>query len=632
VIGAGGAWIPVRAAMVARETDWGFSFLVDGRELEEPQTRVRADALVGREVFGFDGREQGRAYGGSRVDRSDTSRVDYRDDRNPEIGIDDANDWRILWLGRAFLEAGGGLVTGDADDYRYLFVDGLFHGSELTPTSLTAGAGWHDVVLSLEEGGGYAAMDLAYDERPLSTFRPALSFGGYANGNGVITSRYLSSSVSSISLPMGDSERALHRAIASVEVRSPDPSLVAVKWLTPRRDEAASYTLAGAERVVGGTDRFRHRFPFDVTGLDVEGDWDIQITQTSGAGSTFESAGLLLHETPIANPYPTTGVVASGPIELDDETEVTHVFAIGHAPPGAAIALRVRGAASLPALLSASFVDVGPDGALAASFRARVIELEVTLSGPGDLSPHLEELRVVGKRCSRCAPACPAGRVRAGLRHLYTFDDPAPNRVRDEAASAPPIDLYLVTSPEAGAVTALEDSALVLSGEAGGLRSAAPMSDLASATGLTVEAWVTAERPSGFPLNPLRILTLSGDESHRNFMLARDGANFVVRLRTSMFTSANGDPTEYFTGVVEAARQHVVMTHDGTNLAVYVDGVPVRSIGRAGDYTNWDPSYSLQVGNERLAPRPFEGRIHLIAIYGRALGADEVMANFVAGE
>lgn len=629
---AGGAWVPIQAAAIAREEDWGFYVRVDGSEVEPSRIRVRADDLAGRHVVGFDTVDLRNAAGDSRIDPSDTARVEYRDDDRPEIGVEDRNSWRIVWNARAFLETARGVVDSQADDDHALFVDGIYHGGDaLGVTTASAGTGWHDFVLVLEEGSGPAWIFLDYDQSPLATFRPYLGSGGFAIGNGTVTRRSLNGTPQSVSLELGDVELKMQRAVATVEVIARDPSMVAVKWMAPDRTEAASYTLTGAEPIVGAANRYRHRRTFDVSGMDPDGNWTIDV-QSGTTGDLFEAAGLLLQEAPAPRAHPANAAIVSEPVRLADETEISHVYTIGDVPPSTQVSLRVRGAASTSALAVAPWVVVGIDGALASPVRAHVMSVEVTLDGPGDLTPHVEELRVLGRRCDRCAPACPLARVRDGLRHLYTFEDAPPTRARDEAANGRPIDLYLIPPPMREGTTMLDGDSLVIRGQAGGMRTAEAMTHLASGTGFTIEAWLTCESDMSGPGMPSRIVTLSGDESNHNFMLGREGASFSVRMRTTTFASPNGDPLEGFASVVEGTRQHVVVTHDGTSLVWYVDGVQVHTMARGGAYTNWDPSYPLYVGNERLAARPFQGALHLVAVYDRALSAAEVMRNRDAGE
>jgi len=49
------------------------------------------------------------------------------------------------------------------------------------------------------------------------------------------------------------------------------------------------------------------------------------------------------------------------------------------------------------------------------------------------------------------------------------------------------------------------------------------------------------------------------------------------------------------------------------------------------DFSNWDRRFTFQLGNEATLDRPWLGKIYLVAIYDRALAADEILSNFNAG-
>lgn len=51
----------------------------------------------------------------------------------------------------------------------------------------------------------------------------------------------------------------------------------------------------------------------------------------------------------------------------------------------------------------------------------------------------------------------------------------------------------------------------------------------------------------------------------------------------------------------------------------------------ARDFRNWDPTYRLFLGNEGTLDRPWQGTMHLVALYDHALTPDEVRMNFSAG-
>jgi hypothetical protein len=69
-------------------------------------------------------------------------------------------------------------------------------------------------------------------------------------------------------------------------------------------------------------------------------------------------------------------------------------------------------------------------------------------------------------------------------------------------------------------------------------------------------------------------------------------------------------------------------TRDAQGVAnLYVDGNLMLTKMVTGDLSNWD-DYGFALGNELTGDRPWLGEIHLVAIFDRALLADEVMKNF----
>ncbi len=134
---------------------------------------------------------------------------------------------------------------------------------------------------------------------------------------------------------------------------------------------------------------------------------------------------------------------------------------------------------------------------------------------------------------------------------------------------------------------------------------------------------------------------MSRNTEHRNFALGQgsrletptaDHARFVARLRTTE-KDRNGEPAIYSpaqTAVPDLT--HVVFTRsrDGTE-RLYVDGILRSQEVRGGDFSNWDGTFRLALGNEFTRNRTWEGVYHLVAIYSRSLSKTEVLDNFRAG-
>ena len=87
---------------------------------------------------------------------------------------------------------------------------------------------------------------------------------------------------------------------------------------------------------------------------------------------------------------------------------------------------------------------------------------------------------------------------------------------------------------------------------------------------------VTAATNNTVQSGPARIVSLSGDPSHRNFTLGQEGSDLVFRLRTPL-TGKNGDnpPLPLVVPEVFSTMEPVnlVITYNGSELLLYVNGV-----------------------------------------------------------
>ena len=214
----------------------------------------------------------------------------------------------------------------------------------------------------------------------------------------------------------------------------------------------------------------------------------------------------------------------------------------------------------------------------------------------------------------------------AGLLALYAFDGDG-NVVRDRSGVGEPLDLTIETP----AAVRRTPGGLEVTGEAriAGDGPATKIIDAVRATGgVTIEAWLTpAEKTQ---TGPARIVTISDGASERNVTLGQDGGRYDARLRSSRATDANGRPSSRTDeNAVRADRpSHVVFARRSVGRThLWVDGVRRRSDNSEGDLKNWDDGFRLALANEPGADRPWRGTLHRVAIYGRALTAEEVEAR-----
>jgi hypothetical protein len=226
-------------------------------------------------------------------------------------------------------------------------------------------------------------------------------------------------------------------------------------------------------------------------------------------------------------------------------------------------------------------------------------------------------------------------RVSTGLLALYTFKEGKGAIVHDVSRVGAALDLRIETE------TSVKWSSKALAiGAPGLIASAGPATKLAQAcrlsNELTIEAWV---RPA--TLTPAakdgRIVTLSGDFQNQDFMLGQDELKgparaYFTRLRTTSTDLVGKPALSAPDGTVALKLSHVVYTRSATGVAtLYVDGVDVARATGTGSLSNWNESYRLALGNEFGSDRAWLGELHLVGVYGRALGPDDVKQNFKAG-
>lgn len=226
-----------------------------------------------------------------------------------------------------------------------------------------------------------------------------------------------------------------------------------------------------------------------------------------------------------------------------------------------------------------------------------------------------------------------AARSTRQLEALYTFEENSGTTIRDVSAAGVPLDLVAT-------------DASALQWTSGGLKLKKPvlLATEASATRLidsiktsneiSIEAWF---KPAALNVNGLaRILTLSGGATTRNFTLGQSGANFHLGLRSTT-TDANASNKALAAGQTANALTHLVCTRSSdSSVKMYLDGAEIASRAVNGNFSNWDGSFRLALGDEIAGTndgikRAWLGEYHLVAIYSRALSEQEVLQNFQFG-
>ena len=227
------------------------------------------------------------------------------------------------------------------------------------------------------------------------------------------------------------------------------------------------------------------------------------------------------------------------------------------------------------------------------------------------------------------ADAAESQRVDNGLVALYDFEERAGRVVHDRSQSGEPLHLQIETPGGArwreGALSVDASARIASAGPATKVLQAVKRSGA-----LTIEVWAKpANEAQG---GPARIVSLSGNPSRRNVTLAQDGKRYDVRLRTSS-SDENGIPSlPSPDAALKAELTHIVYARavDG-RATMYINGKSQATSQQNGSLANWSEEFPLILANERTGDRPWQGELHLLAIYSRALNEQEVARNFAAG-
>ena len=124
---------------------------------------------------------------------------------------------------------------------------------------------------------------------------------------------------------------------------------------------------------------------------------------------------------------------------------------------------------------------------------------------------------------------------------------------------------------------------------------------------------------------PARIVSISNDGGNRNFTVGQEGSRIVVRLRTTK-SGPNGSSPELHTdeGVITGERQSLLYVRRGEESTVYMDEGYTKAITVPGDLSNWDYTFPLLLANENRDDRQWDGEIHQVVFYNRAITPAEI--------
>lgn len=390
----------------------------------------------------------------------------------------------------------------------------------------------------------------------------------------------------------------------------------------------------------------------ELADLNRDGKLDILVTDETGSGSGAETYWWSQPANPTSGSWPAHLIVSQGTtnsmdvadMDFDGDTDVVLAEHRGSlklavwANNGSGIFTENLVSTGRESHLGARTIDLDNDSDLdivsIAWDASNLVHLwrndAINRSGAPTPTPTPGPSPTPSRTPTASATPCCGGRVTAGLQVLYTFAEGSGSIVHDVSGVGTPLNL---TIGNPAGVTWLPVNGLTIN-SANIIQSAGAASKVINASQasneITLEGWV---RPADTIQNgPARILTLSVDPFFRNFTLGQEGSIYDVRLRTTT-TTDNGIPSVATnSGAANTNLTHVVYTRDSAGAVhIYLNGTPVVNDNRDGNLSNWDSSYRLALVNELTQDRAWLGTLHLVAIYGRALTAAEVLQNYQAG-
>ena len=211
---------------------------------------------------------------------------------------------------------------------------------------------------------------------------------------------------------------------------------------------------------------------------------------------------------------------------------------------------------------------------------------------------------------------------------VYTFHEGMGDVIHDVSGVEPALDL---TVADPGNISWIADGGLSIDKETIAI-SDAPATKVIEACvasdAITVEVW---HKPANeIQGGPARIVTISIDSGNRNISFMQHHGAHHIRLRTTD-TGVNGWPDQILqapTIRIDKMLKGIYSRGANENVALYMDGKEVAAGKVTGNFSNWDPSYKISLGNEELTintNRNFLGEFYYVAIYSEALTPDQVL-------
>ena len=156
------------------------------------------------------------------------------------------------------------------------------------------------------------------------------------------------------------------------------------------------------------------------------------------------------------------------------------------------------------------------------------------------------------------------------------------------------------------------------------------MDRLVKGSGLTLELWLQTEDLN--QTGSATIFSYSGDLALCNFIVGQLRDKLIVRLRTTKTDLYGINPHLAISDVFNSrSMRYIDIVYNSSGQKVYIDGIrKARCDMLKGNFSNWDPSYRLVMGNDVRGNKPWKGKIYYVAVYNRALSDREIHNNYLS--
>jgi hypothetical protein len=225
-------------------------------------------------------------------------------------------------------------------------------------------------------------------------------------------------------------------------------------------------------------------------------------------------------------------------------------------------------------------------------------------------------------------------RVTSGLLALYDFEDGEGNILHDKAEA--PCNLTITDETK---VTWQPHKLTINASTIIQSKFPPTLTKITNACSQTneiaIEAWVESATTSESTYAPI-VTMADSNSTTQNFALGTYASTYkcgILNLSTCHdypWWASVQPGNDLNAGTVTADLTHLVTTRVNGILSFYVNGVLAGTQPNTASFADWE-SYPLTLGNVPQSGQGWQGTLHLVAIYGRALSADDINTNFNAG-